>query len=65
MKENEILVIPRRSGKRLTVIAKAMQLAKEGKKVAILDIGGQVKVLNVHGDWCLFKEYFVCDKKGG
>lgn len=45
MDEPFFVMIPRRSGKRLSVVQKAIQAAKEGNTVMICDIGGQNKVL--------------------
>ena len=42
------VVIPRMNGKRIWMIAAAMRLAKEGKRVLIKDVGGQDAVLEPH-----------------
>lgn len=42
MNKNISVIIPRMNGKRLAVIAKAIQLAKEGNRVAIYDTDGKI-----------------------
>ena len=44
------VTVPRGSGKRLLVLAMAIQHAKEGNRVLLTDIGGQNKILEPLGD---------------